>query len=122
MSLSGNFVKDFPAAIGVVAGITIAVLIVVCVAAHCGPRMCRMGRKEKWLTPDVEKSDFQDSANTPLVAGALNHPRRLRIAITMFVDGLRQAPTRNLIDNTGSIRNIVHYKDGRRQKRRTSTC
>ncbi|TRX89808.1 hypothetical protein FHL15_009241 [Xylaria flabelliformis] len=74
MSLSGNFAHDFEVAIGVAAGVTIAVLILVCVAAHFGPRVCGMGRREKWLSTDVEKSGFQGSADVPLVAGTSNHP------------------------------------------------
>ncbi|KAI0854872.1 hypothetical protein F4860DRAFT_498067 [Xylaria cubensis] len=74
MSLSANFAHDFEVAIGVAAGVTIAVLILVCVAAHFGPRLCGLGRKESWLSRDVEKSGSQGNADIPLVTGTSNHP------------------------------------------------
>ncbi|RYC58618.1 hypothetical protein CHU98_g7590 [Xylaria longipes] len=66
---TGNFAKDFPVAIGIAAGATIGLLILVCVAAHFGPRMCRLDRKERWLAPDVEKSALHSGGNIPLMMG-----------------------------------------------------
>ncbi|KAI0965387.1 hypothetical protein F4678DRAFT_467572 [Xylaria arbuscula] len=51
MGLStGNFATDFAIAIGVAAAGTIAALILFCVLAQCGPKLCGFRRKdERWL-------------------------------------------------------------------------
>ncbi|KAI0205592.1 hypothetical protein F4808DRAFT_238828 [Astrocystis sublimbata] len=74
---TGNFSTDLPIYIGIAAGITIAATIIVCAAAHFGPRLCGMGRKEAWLAEDVEKQAFDASGrgNAPLMAGQSNHPQ-----------------------------------------------
>ncbi|GAW27284.1 hypothetical protein SAMD00023353_10100090 [Rosellinia necatrix] len=51
-----SFAKDLIVAIAVTVSVTIAVSIVVCVAAHCGPRLCGMSRKERWFAADVEQA------------------------------------------------------------------
>jgi hypothetical protein len=56
MGLStGNFATDFPIAIGIAAGATIGALILVCVLAHFGPRMCGLSRKDRWIASDTEE-------------------------------------------------------------------
>ncbi|GAW15874.1 hypothetical protein ANO14919_052960 [Xylariales sp. No.14919] len=55
MSLStGNFAVDFPVAIGIAAGATIAATILICTLAHFGPRLCGFGRKDRWFASDAE--------------------------------------------------------------------
>ncbi|KAI8947364.1 hypothetical protein F4801DRAFT_582476 [Xylaria longipes] len=93
---TGNFAKDFPVAIGIAAGATIGLLILVCVAAHFGPRMCRLDRKERWLAPDVENTDAQPNRQRR------NYSERSQLegpSVTiaqnfgMLTDGLSNAPS-----------------------------
>lgn len=65
-----DFGKDFVVAIGVAAGATIGLLIVVCLSAHFGPRLCcGVGKRERWLaTDDVENSSAYNSGGLPLMA------------------------------------------------------
>ncbi|KAI0469243.1 hypothetical protein F4859DRAFT_487460 [Xylaria cf. heliscus] len=74
MGLStGNFAHDFPVALGIAAGAAIAALILVCVTAHFGPRMCGLGRKDRWLARDIEKSNpYHSGGDLPLMTS--NHP------------------------------------------------
>jgi hypothetical protein len=65
----GNFAVDFPVALGIAAGSSIAALILVCVLAHFGPRMCRISRKERWHAPDVEKFSSPSGGDMPLMGG-----------------------------------------------------
>ncbi|KAI3323888.1 hypothetical protein HD806DRAFT_535005 [Xylariaceae sp. AK1471] len=44
---TGNFGTDLAIAIGVAGASTIALLILVCTLAHCGPRLCGLSRKER---------------------------------------------------------------------------
>ncbi|KAI8634429.1 hypothetical protein F5Y19DRAFT_470616 [Xylariaceae sp. FL1651] len=51
----GNFARDFPIAIGVAAAGTIGVLILVCVFAHCGTRLCGLRNKDRWFESRLEE-------------------------------------------------------------------
>jgi hypothetical protein len=65
----GDFGKDFVAAIGVAAGATIGLLIVVCLSAHFGPRLCcGVGKRERWLATDVENTGAYNNGGGPLMA------------------------------------------------------
>jgi hypothetical protein len=46
-------------------------LILVCTLAHCGPRLCGLSRKERWLEPDLEEGRV-DNGKAPLIPGG-NH-------------------------------------------------
>jgi hypothetical protein len=55
MSGAENFKNDLIIALAVAGSGTIAVLIVLCVLSHWGPRLCGLGRKERWLGATAEE-------------------------------------------------------------------
>ncbi|KAI0451858.1 hypothetical protein F5B21DRAFT_485346 [Xylaria acuta] len=70
----GNFFPDFYVAVGIAVGATIAILILVCVAAHFGPRMCGLGRNERWFAGDVEERlGPYGGGYVPLMTGEPDH-------------------------------------------------
>ncbi|KAI0025174.1 hypothetical protein F4780DRAFT_775175 [Xylariomycetidae sp. FL0641] len=78
MALSGNFAKDFVVALGVAAGATIALTIMVCVLAQCGPRMCgKIDSKERWLEASAEEGIVQHQAPPVVYTPEKPHPKML---------------------------------------------
>ncbi|KAJ3579310.1 hypothetical protein NPX13_g1251 [Xylaria arbuscula] len=70
-----SFGTDFAIAIGVAAAGTIVALILVCTLAHCGPRLCGMGRKDQWFASDVEKHEVPGPNSPFITSGEHLEPR-----------------------------------------------
>ncbi|KAI1121337.1 hypothetical protein F5Y10DRAFT_272170 [Nemania abortiva] len=107
MSLSsGNFAKDFPIAIGIAAGVTIAALILICGLAHFGPRLCGLGRKDRWFSPDIENRNTVSEAcptwvlhgNTPIP----NHRDRSVTMSSTLEDDFALTTMHHPTDNAGN--------------------
>ncbi|KAI0479135.1 hypothetical protein GGR56DRAFT_633577 [Xylariaceae sp. FL0804] len=65
MDLSSNFKIRFIEALAIAAASTVVLLIIICIAAQCGPRLCcGINRKERWFSRTLEGGPRPE---TPLI-------------------------------------------------------